>query len=82
MKPITEDATFQAMTLEDALREAQMHGFEIAETQARTFSIDDLLEELASDDASQSPREYAFFKNVIVRLTDIGSRNAEVIQLD
>lgn len=81
MKPVTEDITVQAMTLEDALREAQALGFEIAQTQARTYSIDDLLEELALDGASESPREYALFGNVIVRLTGTDSRDSEVIQL-
>ena len=70
------------MTLEEALREAQVLGFETAQTEARTYSIDDMLEELSSDDDSESPREYEFFKNVIIRLTGIGSRDAEVIQLD
>lgn len=82
MKTISEDVTVRAMTLEDALREAQALGFEIAQTEARTCSIDALLEELALDDTTESPREYGLFKNVIVRLTGIWSRDAEVIYLD
>ena len=82
MKNTTRDISIPAKTLEDALREAQALGFEIAQTQARTYGIDNLLEELASDGASESPREYGFFGNVIVRLTGIGTRDAEVIQLD
>ncbi|MEA4896878.1 MAG: hypothetical protein VB115_01410 [Christensenellaceae bacterium] len=82
MKDTTRDISIPAKTLEDALREAQALGFEIAQTEARTYSIDGLLEELSSDDASESPCEYGLFNNVIIRLTGIGSRDAEVIQLD
>lgn len=82
MRPTTKGITVQAMTLEDALREAQALGFEIAQTQARTYGIDDLLEELSMDETLDSPQEYGLFGNVIVRLTVIASRDSEVIQLD
>ena len=73
--------TVEAMTLEEALREAQTRGFSLASTGIGTHCpIDDLLDEL--DDASESPAEYTLFGDVIVRVPDSWLRAAEVIHLE
>ncbi|MEA5015016.1 MAG: hypothetical protein VB099_10685 [Candidatus Limiplasma sp.] len=73
--------TVEAMTLEEALKEAQMRGFRLTSTGIGTHCpIDDLLDEL--DDASESPVEYTLFHNTIVRIPDAWARDAEVIHLE
>ena len=70
-----------AMTLEEALKEAKTCGFELASTGIGTHCpIDEFPDEL--DDACESPCEYTLFHNTIVRISHAWARDAEVIHLD
>jgi hypothetical protein len=72
----------QAMTLEASFRQAQAWGFETAQSAIQIRRIDELLEEICQDDTSESLRDYAFWGNVIVRISQAQTRTAEVIYLE
>ena len=75
--------TVEAMSIEDALRNAKRLGYTSASTAIGTMRpINEFLEEMALDTESESPANYALFQNTIVNLAEAWSANAEVISLD